>query len=90
MSKTIYICEYCQKHYNTQLAAQLCEIRHQQDKNDPQYVNREILMKIIREDNTPCLFCEHSYLVYGSELNCECDLHCKEYSHFQFINKNLI
>lgn len=82
MPKTIYVCEYCHKQFTTREAAQVCEARHQADINHPAYANRLTLEAIIRMDESPCLFCQRPYYVYGSEWNCDCQKHCIDYSHF--------
>ena len=84
MPKTVYLCEGCRELYDTQLEAQLCEMRHQEDTNHPDHKNREMLLAIVRSGNCPCFFCGHSYYVYGIEQNCDCEKLCQEYSHFKY------
>lgn len=87
MPKTIYVCEYCHKQYETRTAARLCEVEHETTEGTPQYLNKVALRLIISNDESPCLACQRGYFVYGSEFNCDCEKYCKEYSHFILKNK---
>lgn len=81
MPKTIYICEYCKCQFKKRIDASWCEIQHKHKDN---YIirNQEFLNELKRNNINPCLECQRSYVVYGTELNCECEKFCKDYNLF--------
>lgn len=81
MPKTIYICEYCQRQFNARIGARWCEIQHE-TKDNYLLKNQEFLNELKQNNINPCWACQRSYVVYGSELNCECEKFCKDYNLF--------
>ena len=75
MAKTVYICEHCHKQYNDRMDARWCEIQH--ETNTPELIqNSAFLQELIKDNKNPCEYCGHSYLIYGTELNCDCENKC--------------
>ena len=61
----IYKCDYCKKEYDNFNDCVACEMTHmtELEKLKTQiHLNEEFL----------CDYCDHSYYVYGCELNCSC------------------
>ena len=81
MPKTIYICEYCHRQFNERISARWCEIQHE-NKDDYLLKNQAFLNELKQNNINPCWACQRSYVVYGSELNCECENFCKDYNLF--------
>ena len=90
MPRTIYVCEYCKAQFEDRMDARWCEIQHQH--RIPVLIkNEEFLHELIREHKNPCDYCEHSYYVYGTELNCDCRDKCQRMfqDYLLFVGKEL-
>jgi hypothetical protein len=87
MPKTIYVCEYCKRQFESRMDARWCEIQHE-TKEGRLVRNTNFLEELKRNHKNPCLYCQRPYYVYGTEFHCECSKHCKDYNLF-IVKENL-
>lgn len=87
MAKKVYVCEYCKTQFENRMDARWCEIKHE-TKEGHLVRNTNFLEELKENHKNPCLYCQRSYLVYGTEFNCDCDKYCRDYNLF-IVKENL-